>query len=228
MFDLFLKERNREWAGLGQRERHTQNPKQAPGSELWAQSLTPGSNSLTARSWPEQKLDLLNRLSQPGAPYSLFSTQQLQGFFLFCFLRSNHFAQNSAMASHQCCHTEYSQSPYDGRPDPIWPAPTNGLSRSYPTGFLAPSSPDHLFDNTSFSQWDLSWLPHQHCQCPCPAFLSCSAILFFSFFHSSLHFLLYQILSSHVYRLLSVLYPSPLPLPKGPDFCLFCGYVATY
>ena len=35
----------------------TQNPKQPPGSELSAQSLTWGSNPRTARSWPEPKLD---------------------------------------------------------------------------------------------------------------------------------------------------------------------------
>ena len=40
------------------RERHTQNLKQAPGSELWAQSPTRGSNSRTARSWPELKPDV--------------------------------------------------------------------------------------------------------------------------------------------------------------------------
>ena len=33
-----------------ERERETQNPKQAPGSELSAQSPTQGSNSETARS----------------------------------------------------------------------------------------------------------------------------------------------------------------------------------
>ena len=33
-----------------ERERETQNPKQAPGSELTAQSLTRGSNSRTVRS----------------------------------------------------------------------------------------------------------------------------------------------------------------------------------
>ena len=37
-------------AGEGQRERETQNPKQAPGSELSAQSPTWGSNSWTTRS----------------------------------------------------------------------------------------------------------------------------------------------------------------------------------
>ena len=44
---------------LGERERetHTQNLKQAPGSELSAQSLTWGSNSRTVRSWPELKSD---------------------------------------------------------------------------------------------------------------------------------------------------------------------------
>ena len=43
MFNIF--ERDREQAGEGQRERETQNPKQAPGSELSAQSLTWGLNS---------------------------------------------------------------------------------------------------------------------------------------------------------------------------------------
>ena len=42
------------WVSLaveeGQRERETQNPKQAPGSELSAQSLTRGSNPPTVRS----------------------------------------------------------------------------------------------------------------------------------------------------------------------------------
>ncbi|EJW90164.1 hypothetical protein EVA_21729, partial [gut metagenome] len=36
--------------GEGQRERETQNPKQAPGSELSAQSSTWGLNSQTMRS----------------------------------------------------------------------------------------------------------------------------------------------------------------------------------
>ena len=44
-------------AGKGQRERETQNPKQAPGSELSAQSPTWGSNSQTGRWWPEPKLN---------------------------------------------------------------------------------------------------------------------------------------------------------------------------
>ena len=42
---LFLRERDRVCAGQGQRDRETQTPKQAPGSELSAQSPTWGSNS---------------------------------------------------------------------------------------------------------------------------------------------------------------------------------------
>ena len=41
----------------GQRERETQNPKQAPGSELSAQSPVQGSDPQTVRSCPEPKLD---------------------------------------------------------------------------------------------------------------------------------------------------------------------------
>ena len=69
-FYLFLREREREetvceW-GRG-RERGTQNPKQAPGSQLSAQSLMQGSNSRLVRSRPELK-SMLNGLSHPGAP----------------------------------------------------------------------------------------------------------------------------------------------------------------
>ena len=39
------RERERERAGEGQKEREIQSLKQAPGSELSAQSLTQGSNS---------------------------------------------------------------------------------------------------------------------------------------------------------------------------------------
>ena len=49
---MFIFERERhtelEWGRV--RERETQNPKQDPGSELPAQSLTQGSNSLTVKS----------------------------------------------------------------------------------------------------------------------------------------------------------------------------------
>ena len=41
----------------GQRDRETQNPKQAPGSELSAHSPTRGLNPQTARSRPEPKSD---------------------------------------------------------------------------------------------------------------------------------------------------------------------------
>ena len=41
----------------GQRERHTQNPKQVPGSELSAQSLMQDLNSQTKRSRLELKSD---------------------------------------------------------------------------------------------------------------------------------------------------------------------------
>ena len=55
---LFLRDREREreretdrvQAGQGQTERETQNLKQAPGSELSAQSPTWGLNSRTTRS----------------------------------------------------------------------------------------------------------------------------------------------------------------------------------
>ena len=47
---LYLREREREQAGEGQRARETQNPKQAPDSELSAQSPTRGSNLRTMRS----------------------------------------------------------------------------------------------------------------------------------------------------------------------------------
>ena len=47
----------------GGAERETQNPKQAPGSELSARSPTWGSNPRTLRSWPELKSD-----AQPTEP----------------------------------------------------------------------------------------------------------------------------------------------------------------
>ena len=60
-FTYFWKrERERERVSAqreeGQKERETQNLKQAPGSELSARSLTRSSNLQTARSWPELKL----------------------------------------------------------------------------------------------------------------------------------------------------------------------------
>ena len=64
-------DRDRAWVGEGQRERETQNGKQAPGSEPSAQSPTRGSNSRTARSWPGWSRTL-NRLRHPGAPLFYF------------------------------------------------------------------------------------------------------------------------------------------------------------
>ena len=64
---IFETERHIAWTGEGQRKRETQNRKQAPGSEPSAQSLTWGSNSRTARSWPGWSRRL-NRLRHPGAP----------------------------------------------------------------------------------------------------------------------------------------------------------------
>ena len=56
-FKVYLFLRDRAWAGEEHRERETQNPKQAPGSEPSAQSPTWGSNSRTVKSWPELKSD---------------------------------------------------------------------------------------------------------------------------------------------------------------------------
>ena len=57
MFYLFLRERERQSmsAAGAERERDTQNPEQAPGSELSAQSQTQGLNPQTVRTRPELK-----------------------------------------------------------------------------------------------------------------------------------------------------------------------------
>ena len=64
---LFVR-RDRVQAGEGQRERETQNLKQAPGSELSAQSPTRGLNS-----WDHDlsRSRMFNLLSYPGAPRSI-------------------------------------------------------------------------------------------------------------------------------------------------------------
>ena len=68
---LFLRERENVSRG-GDRERETQNPKQASGSGLSStQSPTRGSNSWASRSWPERSWTL-NQLSHPGAPLPWF------------------------------------------------------------------------------------------------------------------------------------------------------------
>ena len=56
---VYFWERLIAWAGKAQRERETQYLKQAPGSELSAQSPPQGSNTCAVRSWPEPKLDAL-------------------------------------------------------------------------------------------------------------------------------------------------------------------------
>ena len=64
----------------------TQNPKQAPGSELSAQSPTRGSNSQT-RDDDLSRSRTLNRLSHPGAPKkSLYEIHRLQTVAL-CLVR---------------------------------------------------------------------------------------------------------------------------------------------
>ena len=59
----FKREREREQVWEGQRERGTEDLKQAPGAELTAESLMWGSNSWTTRSWLEPKSDA--QLTEP-------------------------------------------------------------------------------------------------------------------------------------------------------------------
>ena len=69
--NVFIFERERETQhrqGKGQRERETRSLKQAPGSELSAQSPTRGWNSQTTRSWPEPKWDA-QQTEPPRRPY---------------------------------------------------------------------------------------------------------------------------------------------------------------
>ena len=68
--------------GGSERERETQNLKQAPGSELSAQSPTRGLNSRTARSWPETKSD-----AQPTKP----PRRPWPSLFLLPFQKSSDF-----------------------------------------------------------------------------------------------------------------------------------------
>ena len=71
-----MRERDRVWAGKGQRERHTQNPKQAPGSELSARCPT---QARTHEPWDHHlsRSQTLNWLSHPGAPCILSLTNKL-------------------------------------------------------------------------------------------------------------------------------------------------------
>ena len=73
MFILFLRQRDTEHKRGWGRGRDTENPKQAPGSKLSAQSPTEGSNSSTSRLWPEPKSDT-QPTEPPRRPYSKLST----------------------------------------------------------------------------------------------------------------------------------------------------------
>ena len=57
MFIFEREERARMSGGGAERETHTQDLKQAPDSELTAQSPMRDSSPLTARSWSEPKSD---------------------------------------------------------------------------------------------------------------------------------------------------------------------------
>ena len=63
MFIYFWDRERQSMNGGGSEREGDKNPKQAPGSELSAQSPTQGSNSRTVRSWPEPKSD-----AQPNEP----------------------------------------------------------------------------------------------------------------------------------------------------------------
>ena len=76
MFINFFFFRESKRAGEGQRERETQNPKQASGSELSAQSPTGGSDSQAARAWPELKSDA-QPTEPPRRPAKIFTLDTL-------------------------------------------------------------------------------------------------------------------------------------------------------
>ena len=88
MFIYFWERQRQNASGLGQRERETQNLKQAPGSELSAQIPTRGSNPRAVRSWPEPKSD-----AQPTEPSrcpslmsSFKSVVHLKKIFFYVYL----------------------------------------------------------------------------------------------------------------------------------------------
>ena len=64
---MFIFERERVRAGEGQRERETQNLKQAPGSELSAQARH-GAGTHKLSDYDLSRSRMLNCLSHPGAP----------------------------------------------------------------------------------------------------------------------------------------------------------------
>ena len=76
---MFIFERHRARVGEGQRQKETQNLKQARGSELSAQSPTRGSNPPTVRSWPELKSD-----AQPTEPPRCPETRSFLDWAFMC------------------------------------------------------------------------------------------------------------------------------------------------
>ena len=93
-FNVYSFLRDRVQVGEGQKDRGTQSPKQAPGSELSAQSPMWGLNSWAARSWPEPKSD-----AQPTEPPRNPIKNVLISILLFCFV--NLFLSNCRLV---CCY----------------------------------------------------------------------------------------------------------------------------
>ena len=85
-----MRDRDSMSKGRAEREKETQNPKRAPGSELSAQSPTRGWNSQTVRSWPEPKSD-----AQPTEPprhprYHLYLSKENKNTNLKRYVHSYH------------------------------------------------------------------------------------------------------------------------------------------
>ena len=85
--------------GEGHRERETQNLKQAPGSELSAQSPTRGSNSPTVRSRPEPKLDA-QQTEPPRRPKFFFFNQGFISMFLNTQIKGVVWVNHADFANH--------------------------------------------------------------------------------------------------------------------------------
>ena len=109
MFIYFWeRERDRAWAEKGQRERETQNPKQAPGSELSAQNLTWGSSSWNTRSWPEPKSD-----AQPPEPPRRPCINFLRSHYNdVSFWAKGLIMYNTSVATQECNTHEYIMCSY--------------------------------------------------------------------------------------------------------------------
>ena len=90
IFNVHFWEREHK-RGRAERERETQYPKQAPGSELSGQSPTWASNSWTVKSWPESKSDTQPTESHPGAPVTWWFYCSENNFWSQTFWKSCHF-----------------------------------------------------------------------------------------------------------------------------------------